>query len=335
MRGTSLVARLRGLNPIDPLRGLLGCGMCRVLLRLSPRPTRVGPERGASRRQGERTECGDYRLLRPHHLAALIWHGVQPAVERRLRRVDPLVVRHPVEDGGQASRRRAESHGDSFRVAQRGRQLVQPRDGQLRPVPRGGECGVRVREGVRQIRALHAHTDRGVHEFGADRFSRRDTDGDALPLHHVARGTERDRVLQSASDPNAAVRSDLGHDSVSEFRPIRAGPIRKHGREHADVLEFLAAIPHLLSEVGCRRGVPQHGPDERTAPARFAFPVRKDDQPVRPEDRRRAGDVPEFSCGLAAVLGLPDQRRWHEDRESRAVHVASPDCTVLFARQPV
>ncbi len=98
--------------------------------------------------------------------------------------------------------------------------------------------------------------------------------------------------------------------------------------------EFLAFPPHLTTEVGGGRAVLQHGADVLAASATFAFPVGEDDQPVRPEDRRRAGDVTEFPCGLAAVLGLPDERRRNEHVECRSAHCRYTGLYLIDPRSP-
>jgi hypothetical protein len=160
-------------------------------------------------------------------------------------------------------------------------------------------------------------------DAGADRFSRRDPDGDALSLLdlHLGGDEQGDWVFpQRGIDPDAAFRSDLGHESLCyRLVPVggRAGPPRHaERRQHAGVPEFVAVPPEIRSELRRRRGVPQHGTDVLPAPAAFALPVGEDDEPVRPEHRRRAGDVAEFASRLAVVLGFPDDRRRDTDRES-------------------
>ncbi len=143
--------------------------------------------------------------------------------------------------------------------------------------------------------------------------SRRDPDSDALSLCevHPGRDEQGDRVLHSAIDPNAVVRSDLGHDSFSQ-RGRLVGVVRgrrrdENGRQDTSVAEFVALAPDLFAEVGGRRGVPKYGFDELAAPVVLAVFVGEDDEFVRPEDRRRAGDVAEFASCLAFVFGFPDE----------------------------
>ena len=81
----------------------------------------------------------------------------------------------------------------------------------------GPDGRVRVNCGLQHPISLVDPTDVGLDDPRADRLSRRDPDGHTLPLVdlHFRRGDERDRVLHAAIDPNAPIRADLGHESLS------------------------------------------------------------------------------------------------------------------------
>ncbi len=281
----------------------------------SPVGRASSPER-ASDPQIQDRERRNEGFLAANDLAALVRNRVQPAVEVPWRGVgtDPRWV--DTEYRRQPSLGRAEGNGDAVLDA----------TGQTPDVTRshhvavawGGdpESGVLTAECRRQVRTVDRPTDRLVDDLRPDRVSRRDPDGHALPLVHLVGGHEWDRVLQAAIDPNAPIRADLGHDSLSQRpRTLWSGAGPWHGaqrRQDTGVLQFVPLVPHLLSEVRGRGGVGQHRGDEPAVPVSLALGVGVDRHTVHPEHGRRTGDRAEFAGRGPRALGVPDERRRHE-----------------------
>jgi len=155
-----------------------------------------------------------------------------------------------------------------------------------------------------------------------DRSLERDPDGDALPCStSIPEGTSREIGCSRSGELTRTRPSgptSVTSPCVFDSSPLGVEPVRHGTRSGGSTPTYRSSSrsPRDPSgaPAGSQRTPVRFGRTHRPSP--LAFPVGEDDQSIRPEHRRRTGDVAEFASRLASIFGLPDDRRGNADRES-------------------
>jgi len=231
-------------------------------------------------------------------LARLCRDRVQPEVEPRIGfdraavgNGRPNAVGRKPEHLRKPSFGRAEGDGVAAGLPRVRDDVAEPRDGEFLSVSRRRDGQAVAGERFRQVRFHDLETLLGLPgDAGADRFSRRDPDGDALPCStSIPEGTSREIGCSRSGELTRTRPSgptSVTSPCVFDSSPLGVEPVRHGTRSGGSTPTYRSSSRSPQRSFRSSGGVAAYPSTVRTysphRPSPLAFPVGEDDQSIRP-----------------------------------------------------